>query len=1231
MWLRRRVYIGSMILCTPVLRARSRYFVTGAWSCLQGDILNEARFFIAAKLRRRFSKAAGVGMLCSERRSAMARSDRRSVRKNDEIGVLLQDLFRDYSDKRAVAWLERKFDGFDTSKAKELSVDVTKNDRENFKSARILGYVRTLPTGKKNESNRPVLVASIAMKRDISERSSRLIQFNFAKKVLQEAIRGDAAGLDGYPSQGLFFFYDNDQYFRLSLVSGEMDGKKFKFNSAKRQSFFINPERPNNIAKSRLSERIATFDELKDAFSVETLTKEFYTKLFEWYEWALKPRTGVTFPNKDDDNSDDTKYNNVAIIRLITRLMFTWFIRQRGIVPNELFTSEGAARMLKGFRPTSMEDDNYYRCVLQNLFFATFNCQPDKRKFIRRSYKGASDGFFVKTKYRYEKEFVDAKAFVILLRDIPFLNCALFDCLDRQVREEDGGGLELFDGFSDTRKRQAHVPNGLFFNPDRGIIQLFERYEFTIDENNADDADIALDPELLGKVFENLLGAFNPETKDTARNATGSFYTPREIVDYMVAESLKCHLRVKLASVAEKDTVNRWLDDLFDPTAEAEGRCLPFDEDVASKVRDALYASKILDPACGSGAFPMGILQAMVRLFRRLDPHNVDLNDRIIRRYRDEKSLPPDPMESAEERGERLAAIEQQLKDGQHYPDYARKLYLIENCIYGIDIQPIAVQIAKLRFFISLLCDQLKDNWNANEKNAGLLSLPNLEAKFVCANTLIALPKTEGELALATAGIVSLRQKLQANRHKIFRATTFTQKQKLKEKDLELRDQIREAVRGSLAKPDKQLIKVQRELIESYLVERTTYETPRMVRRKKAVQGDLFGEAVQGELEYEDVDLNKAKRDAIDAKIDHAKRKIAAEEAKSQPANVTAIDKLANLVAGWDPYDQNASSPFFDPKWMFNIEEGFDIVIGNPPYVRRTDIPDVDKAKYELSFQSAKGQYDLYLLFIEWGLQCMGETGNLVYINPIRFFNAEYGRCAREYIAKNYKISSVLDISQLDVFESALTYPCVIRYSKATDEEIINNLIEYRKLENLDNISYITKTNVVWLQQQEILNDSEYRILTSSKDVREVIKKMNARGRQIGCMFSVARGLPNREVDFHGDTCVALKSKGVLRYAIDRSYLVKIRTKFAPAFAPEMVILPRTVRSLIAATKPRGMVPLDRIYYLEPIQKTNLQFVVGVINSRLTNFWFEDSFSTTKVSGGYFDLNGNQIKPKNGF
>ncbi|MBR3087100.1 MAG: hypothetical protein IKH04_11945 [Kiritimatiellae bacterium] len=374
-----------------------------------------------------------------------------------------------FSEARAVDWLRVKFPSFDSSHGEALDCAATKNERDYFADTRLLGFVTTLADG---DANRPLVVAAVRMKRELTERTSRLVQFVYAKKVLQGAIAKGALGFSGIPSQGLFFFHDANGCFRLSLVTAEVERRKLKWNEAKRQSFFVEPDAANNIVRRRLADPIRSFADLKNAFSVEQLTKEFYRKLFDWYTWAMEPATDVHFPNDIGDKTDDRRYNNEAVIRLVTRLMFTWFIRQRKLVPDALFDRDGVAGLLMSFDPDSMEQDNYYRAILQNLFFATFNCQPAKRRFIR-TFRGKSAERHVTTLYRYEREFRggDGSAFRETMRKVPFLNCALFDCLDRQEREEDGGRELYFDGFSGEKGHAAHVPNGLFFDDERGMSQ----------------------------------------------------------------------------------------------------------------------------------------------------------------------------------------------------------------------------------------------------------------------------------------------------------------------------------------------------------------------------------------------------------------------------------------------------------------------------------------------------------------------------------------------------------------------------------------------------------------------------------------------------------------------------------------------------------------------------------------------------------------------------------------
>ena len=246
---------------------------------------------------------------------------------------------------------------------------------------------------------------------------------------------------------------------------------------------------------------------------------------------------------------------------------------------------------------------------------------------------------------------------------------------------------------------------------------------------------MALDPELSGKVFENLLAAYNPETGATARKQTGSFYTPREIVNYMVDEALIACLKTKLeAALPAAKNVETRLRHLFAYNDEPH-QFTPKEVDALIAAIDSL---KSLDPAVGSGAFPMGILHKLVFILGKLDPRNEKWKERQIARVRDTMAT-AEKIEDATARERALRELEQQIvginEAFEHNElDYGRKLYLIENCIYGVDIQPIAVQIAKMRFFISLIVDQKIDD---TQPNRGVRPLPNLETKFVAANTLI--------------------------------------------------------------------------------------------------------------------------------------------------------------------------------------------------------------------------------------------------------------------------------------------------------------------------------------------------------------------------------------------------------------------------------------------------------------------------------------------------------------
>ncbi|MDP3180530.1 MAG: restriction endonuclease subunit M, partial [Bacteroidota bacterium] len=325
--------------------------------------------------------------------------------------------------------------------------------------------------------------------------------------------------------------------------------------------------------------------------------------------------------------------------------------------------------------------------------------------------------------------------------------------------EELGKAQDLSKFYGDKKKKQVNA---------KGLIDILKTYNFTIEENTPYDQEVSLDPELLGKVFENLLASYNPETKTTARKQTGSFYTPREIVQYMVDESLVAHLRKVVGEELEPEYRKLMSFNENDLNLTIEQR---------KTIIQALFECKIIDPACVSGAFPVGILQQMVHILRKLDEKNETWKEILISNAITETNQVYREATN-DERAEMVAEIERNFNNDLNRPDYARKLYLVENCIYGVDIQPIAVQISKLRFFISLVVEQ--DATNDNNDNFGIRPLPNLEAKFVSANALIGVDRKKQQLSLFENQEVKAKEnELKLIRHKLFSAKNPSRKRKL--------------------------------------------------------------------------------------------------------------------------------------------------------------------------------------------------------------------------------------------------------------------------------------------------------------------------------------------------------------------------------------------------------------------------------------------------------------------
>ncbi|WP_216359269.1 Eco57I restriction-modification methylase domain-containing protein [Pedobacter sp. AJM] len=901
------------------------------------------------------------------------------------INSSLENLINDISSSTISDFFKQKSSAFKPI-TEEFELD--NNNQNSFES---LSKIGEIPFKDSDE----LLVFCCKAKQTLTERSSKKKQFEIARRTL---VNDDKDG-------AIFIFYDEAGNFRFSFIRKNYGNKEQKLTSWKRYTYYVEKDKTNKTFKDRISNTdFSSLDTLQKAFSVEKLTEDFYKELFAWYQWTLSEEIGITFPNNTETSDDDRIKLEEQIIRLITRLLFVWFIKQKKLVPNNLFDYEKLKTYLTDFDPNSKTVGNYYNAILQNLFFATLNKEIDGRAFSKLEKERD-----IKTLYRYAEMFsISENQVLALFNEVPFLNGGLFECLDKTVKMN--GINQVLDGFSKNATRSANgnfkhrafIPNCVFFDESKGIIPLLERYNFTVEENAPNEVQVALEPELLGNVFENLLGAFNPETKETARKQSGSFYTPREIVSYMVDESLISYLLDAFPNL--KDEVIRGLFTEEEiPTHFFQNSSLC--EEISSKLKEI----KILDPACGSGAFPMGILNRMVEVLEKLACHK-------------EKSV------------------------------YDLKLHLIEECIYGVDIQTIAVQISKLRFFISLIVEEGEIDLTRRADNYGILTLPNLETKFVSANTLIGLATdNKNLLSLNDSVLEAMKTKLWEVRKDHFYAKSAKDKKALRVADEKLRDEIKNYVSGNAGKRNAVLITQIEIQIVQLQNKRKNFEGELWVDdTTKHSQVGLFDSNLKNPSIFK-VDKNLQERNKIDADIKILQAQIVKEQNKA--VNVVA-EKEIETIAKWNPYDQNSSSPFFDLEWMFGLDNGFDLVIGNPPYVQlQKNEGKLSKMLENLGYKTFVKTGDIYSIFYERGWQLLRNKGFLCFITSNKWMRAGYGESTREFFANNTNPILLVDFAGQKIFESATVDTNILLFSKEKNkqqtracvirEKVLNNLSVY--------------------------------------------------------------------------------------------------------------------------------------------------------------------------------------------
>jgi NOL1/NOP2/fmu family ribosome biogenesis protein len=673
----------------------------------------------------------------------------------------------------------------------------------------------------------------------------------------------------------VIIYHKNSPVWRLTFISFDFKGgKQIQRSDSKRYSYVLGEEIAIKTAISRVGllfdGQHNTQETIEEIFNVDKVSKEFFAKYkklyFETLE-ALRPQVAIFGTEKDLE---------LFSKKLMGRITFLYFLQKKGWLGAKKNWEDGNKRFLtQCFEGKYKEYENFYDDILKRIFFEALNRD-------RSEYNDSFEPF----------------------GKMPYLNGGLFAKKDID---------------NDNR---LMIENDIFEN----IITTFDQYNFTIIEDTPHESEVAIDPEMLGKVFENLL---------VDRKEKGAFYTPREIVHYMCQTSLNNYLQTK-----------------------------PKDESDLEYIKKI----KILDPAIGSGAFPMGML------------HEI-LEKRIT------------------------------LGDTQDISSMKREI--IENAIYGIDIEPSAVEIAKLRFWLSIVVDENTPS-----------PLPNLFYKIMVGNSLLETINGFDPLDKSTKSINNLQPKL----HHYYREKNANNKSTLEEEI------------------EKDIDTILDEKISKYKKE----------KEREAKNINLFNQLSKKQLET----IEKANRD------------------------IDLIDKVKK---------RPTTELFFYKLYFKEVMDdgGFDVVIGNPPYVRHEKIKAIKERLKIEGYKSYSGTADLYIYFFEQGYRLLKENGVLSYITSNTYVNARYAEKFREFIVNDVNVLNYIDFSKVQLFDSATVATSIFMFSKQNRKYKYFNYCdakEYTKDKILQ--EFVSKNNFDYLQSDL---RKEGFIFTSKKEL-EIKKAIDKKG-----------------------------------------------------------------------------------------------------------------------------------------
>jgi hypothetical protein len=817
------------------------------------------------------------------------------MNKDDAKKLIQNTLQNTFSKERFLYFVKNLLNEIDETKAFHAHGDVLKIYRNFVKTYERLGTF-TDPAGKKID------ILIVYLQKETSIDKARTAQRNFIAQYLKDRGEKDA-GLIAFVSPNLEdwrFSFVKMEYKFIETPTGKVKAKE-SFTPAKRYSFLVGPHEASHTAQSRMLPVILndatnpTLEEIEDIFSVEKVTKEF----FEEYK-KLFLNLVDEFTSNAEFKQRVVEEHKIAVADFVKKLMgqivFLYFLQKKGwlgVKLGERWGSGDKKFMRSLFDKEYCDYKNYFNDILEPLFYDTLNKRDRGNSSVTN----------------------DQSYSPLFKCRIPYLN----------------GGL--FTPVYDWQKTKILIENKFF----KDIFDVFDTFNFTVFESDPIEKEVAVDPEMLGKVFENLL-----EVKD--RKSKGAYYTPREIVHYMCQESLINYL---ISQSGFSETRIRNLMKAKDQGIGRTEKQIEFIEnsselkEIAIKVNTLLKEVKICDPAVGSGAFPMGLLKEISTTRFFLNKH----------------------------------FLKEKNKYGLLLTEYDIKKETLENCIYGVDIDPGAVEIARLRFWLSLVVEHDIEE---------IEPLPNLDYKIMQGNSLIELYSPNLTVKTDDENRNKLIDQLKTSKAEYFNLSDTVSKNKKRE---EINLLVRAIINYDKSK--------QRSTIWQKI--KDIRSQMGLFTDKKVEEQLNIGDITSKEISKEFKELNKIE-------------------------NVSNTEHFEWHLHFNEVFEKG----------------GFDIVIANPPYVEFKNLPKDQKIKIENIYECARGKYDLYIPFIELaGRKLIRKNGYATFICPTRFIKRDYGYKLREILSQDYYLNEIVDFTDLQIFSGAITYTGIISFNNRKADYVL--------------------------------------------------------------------------------------------------------------------------------------------------------------------------------------------------